>query len=303
MKYYLFVLLFTIITIINGCAASNFTKNQIYKSKQKYKCDIIIDNLYTKDNLSFSTFADGLAYFMMLSSLDILVNKMLPVLDRENISFLPIKDNITGTACFETNSSKVYADIINGVIHGNIIEKYKINGKLKGTCEVNSGKVDTYTYYVGDSEYSIDYEFKTMSHYLRNHINMYADLEENTAEYYYDNGNLHLEAKFKNGIIDGISKCYYENGNVEEELNYKNGVLDGIARYYFESGALQEERHYKNGLRNGNTERYSEKGALWATITYKDDKPVSGICGNGRKWTKAELINWENGVAVTCEYQ
>mgnify|MGYP006990130105 FL=1 len=46
----------------------------------------------------------------------------------------------------------------------------------------------------------------------------------------------------------------------------------------------------------------SEKGALWATITYKDDKPVSGICGNGRKWTKAELLNWENGVEVTCEY-
>lgn len=278
MKYYLFVLLFTIITIINGCAASDFTEKQIYKSKQEYKCDIIIDNLYTKDNFSFSTFADGLAYFMMLSSLDILVNKMLPVLDRENISFLPIKDNITGTACFETNSSKVYADIANGVIHGTIIEKYKIDGKLKGTCEVNSGKVATYTYYVGDSEYSIDYEFKTMSHYLRNHINMYADLEENTAEYYYDNGNISKEVKFK------------------------DGVLDGIARYYFESGALQEERHYKNGLRNGNAERYSEKGALWATITYKDDKPVSGICGNGRKWTKAELINWENGVAVTCEY-
>ena len=107
---------------------------------------------------------------------------------------------------------------------------------------------------------------------------MYTDLEQNTAEYYYDNGNLFLEAKFKNSIIDGI------------------------ARYYFESGALQEERHYKNGLRNGNTERYSEKGALWATITYKDDKPVSGICGNGRKWTKAELLNWENGVEVTCEY-
>ncbi len=271
MRNYLFILSFITITIINGCTYTNLTENQIYKSKQNYKCDIIIDNLYTKDNLSFSSFADELAYFMMLSSLDILVNKMLPVLDRENISFLPIKDNITGTACFETNSSKVYADITNGVIHGNIIEKYKIDGKLKGTCEVNNGKVATYTYYVGNSEYSIDYEFKTMSHYI-------TDLEQNTAEYYYDNGNLFLEAKFKNSMIDGI------------------------ARYYFESGALQEERHYKNGLRNGNTERYSEKGALWATITYKDDKPVSGICGNGRKWTKAELLNWENGVEVTCEY-
>lgn len=278
MRNYLFILSFITITIINGYTYTNLTENQIYKSKQNYKCDIIIDNLYTKDNLSFSSFADELAYFMMLSSLDILVNKMLPVLDRENISFLPIKDNITGTACFETNSSKVYADIINGVIHGNIIEKYKIDGKLKDTCEVNNGKVATYTYYVGNSEYSIDYEFKTMSHYIKNHINMYTDLEQNTAEYYYDNGNLFLEAKFKNSIIDGI------------------------ARYYFESGALQEERHYKNGLRNGNTERYSEKGALWATITYKDDKPVSGICGNGRKWTKAELLNWENGVEVTCEY-
>lgn len=278
MRNYLFILSFITITIINGCTYTNLTENQIYKSKQNYKCDIIIDNLYTKDNLSFSSFADELAYFMMLSSLDILVNKMLPVLDRENISFLPIKDNITGTACFETNSSKVYADIINGVIHGNIIENNKTNGKLTSICKVNNGKVDTYTHYASDSQYSIDYEFKTMSHYIKNHIYMYTDLEQNTAEYYYDNGNLSLEAKFKNSIIDGI------------------------ARYYFESGALQEERHYKNGLRNGNTERYSEKGALWATITYKDDKPVSGICGNGRKWTKAELLNWENGVEVTCEY-
>lgn len=277
MKYYLFVLLFTIITIINGCAASNFNKNQIYKSKQKYKCDIIIDNLYTKDNLSFSTFADS-SYYFMLSLLKLLENDIQLEFSNINIVFLPVKDNITGMACFETNSSKVYADIINGVIHGNIVENNKTNGRLTSTCEVNNGKVDTYTYYAGNSEYSINYEFNTISFYHKNHMVLYTDLEENTAEYYYDNGNISKEVKFK------------------------NGVLDGIARYYFKSGALQEERHYKNGLRNGNTERYSEKGALWATITYKDDKPVSGICGNGRKWTKAELINWENGVAVTCEY-
>nr|MDE7315791.1 hypothetical protein [Mucispirillum sp.] len=267
-----------IITIINGCAASNFTENQIYKSKQEYKCDIIIDNLYTKDNLSFSTFADGSDYFM-LSLLKLLENNIQLEFSNIDILFLPVKDNITGTACFETNSSKVYADIINGVIHGNIVENNKTNGRLTSTCEVNNGKVDTYTHYVGDNQYSIDYEFKTISFYHKNHMVLYTDLEENTAEYYYDNGNISKEVKFK------------------------DGVLDGIARYYFESGALQEERHYKNGIRNGNAERYSEKGALWATITYKNDKPVSGICGNGRKWTKAELINWENGVAVTCEYQ
>ena len=75
---------------------------------------------------------------------------------------------------------------------------------------------------------------------IKNHINMYTDLEQNTAEYYYDNGNLFLEAKFKNSIIDGI------------------------ARYYFESGALQEERHYKNGLRNGNLQFLVESATISA---------------------------------------
>ncbi len=277
MRNYLFILSFITITIINGCTYTNLNENQIYKSKQEYKCSIIIDNLYTKDNLSFSTFADG-SYYLMLSLLSLLENDIQLEFSNIDILLLPVKDNITGTACFETNSSKVYADIINGVIHGNIIENNKTNGKLTSICKVNNGKVDTYTHYASDSQYSIDYEFKTISFYHKNHIVLYADFEENTAEYYYDNGNMSKEIKFK------------------------NSVLDGIARYYFKSGALQEERHYKNGLRNGNTERYSEKGALWATITYKDDKPVSGICGNGRKWTKAELLNWENGVEVTCEY-
>ena len=46
MRNYLFILSFITITIINGCTYTNLTENQIYKSKQNYKCDIIIETAY-----------------------------------------------------------------------------------------------------------------------------------------------------------------------------------------------------------------------------------------------------------------
>ena len=45
MRNYLFILSFITITIINGCTYTNLTENQIYKSKQNYKCDIKMLNV------------------------------------------------------------------------------------------------------------------------------------------------------------------------------------------------------------------------------------------------------------------
>lgn len=33
----------------------------------------------------------------------------------------------------------------------------------------------------------------------------------------------------------------------------------------------------------------------------KNNKAVSGICANGKKWNNAELSNWENGLEVSCD--
>jgi len=37
-------------------------------------------------------------------------------------------------------------------------------------------------------------------------------------------------------------------------------------------------------------------------ILYKNGKPISGVCEDGRTLTNAELINRENGFDVECGY-
>jgi hypothetical protein len=47
---------------------------------------------------------------------------------------------------------------------------------------------------------------------------------------------------------------------------------------------------------------YRESGELLGKVFYRDDEAVSGTCADGRAFTDAELINWENEQeAVICD--
>lgn len=285
MKKYLFICLIFINIIIQGCttATKDFFGNLEPYDNTSLKCDFFIDNLYTSDKI----YGKHMSIADKAQSLLLLMN--FPLLDNiqphyEPITFLPIKDKKTGLACFEDETTQYYADIIDGIVYGEVIEYHKKSGKIINDYFVENGKVISYQggfinpYTEMLDYYTVDYNSNIIELYNKNKLIAHIDMTKN------------------------ISKYYYSNGYLSKELTFKNKKLDGISRFYYENGALQEERHYKNGLRNGNSERYNENGALWATITYINDKPVSGICGNGRKWTNAELINWENGVEVTCAY-
>jgi len=65
----------------------------------------------------------------------------------------------------------------------------------------------------------------------------------------YSDGQLKLEANYKDGKYDGLFKIYYENGQLKEEGNFKDGELDGLLKVYYENGQLKEERNYKDGQR------------------------------------------------------
>lgn len=284
MKKHLFIF-FIIIIILQGCVTTtnDFYGNLNYYDNTSYKCEIFIDNLYTYDKINdeYTSIMDKALFLRSVINFPLLVDTQ-PYY--KPIIFLPIKDKKTGLACFEDNTTVYYADILDGIVHGEIVEYNKKSRKMITQYFVDNGKV---TYYQGGyinihsnvlDFYTVDYNSNIIKIYNKNRLIAYFDMTKNISKYYYDNGNL------------------------SKELTFKNQNLDGIARFYYENGALQEERHYKNGLRNGNSERYNENGALWATIKYIDDEPVHGICGNGRKWTKAELINWANGIEVTCAY-
>ena len=116
----------------------------------------------------------------------------------------------------------------------------------------------------------------------------------------YIAGFLFTEIPYKNGKAEGIGKTYYESGALKYEIPFKNDKAEGIEKWYYESGALMEETPFKNDIKEGIGKSYKEDGRLFFTLTYQNDKVISGKCANGRKWTNAEINNFEKGLYVNC---
>ena len=94
---------------------------------------------------------------------------------------------------------------------------------------------------------------------------------------------------------------YYQSGVLKQTATYKNGNRDGISKNYLENGALKQETSYKNGKRDGVMIIYNSNGSLWSTIQYQNGMPISGKCSGGKKWTNAQLNNWNKGLSVSCD--
>lgn len=120
----------------------------------------------------------------------------------------------------------------------------------------------------------------------------------------FDNNGLPNYEFLKNNKIDLTSKAYDENGNIL--LNYT--TINGAGSYtsYKENSAMEIYRPIKNYQYHGKTEVYSESGRLWATLNYRNGNIISAECANdrknGKKWTKAEISNWNKGLEVSCNY-
>lgn len=73
---------------------------------------------------------------------------------------------------------------------------------------------------------------------------------------FYPNGQLELDAQFKNGERHGVSTYYYPNGVLRGEQFYAKGKLHGIQRMFFQEGTLDNVRHYEYGVEVDSTNYY-----------------------------------------------
>ena len=120
---------------------------------------------------------------------------------------------------------------------------------------------------------------------------------------YYESGALWSEANYKDWYKpEGLYKVYYESGALKSEANYKDGNREGLEKWYYESGALESEVNYKDGKREGLAISYLENGRVFAELYYSNNNLINAKCANGRKWTNAEISNWEKGLKVSCGY-
>ena len=95
-----------------------------------------------------------------------------------------------------------------------------------------------------------------------------TDIREGLSISYHPNGNLAVEAPYKNGKLDGVFKSYYENGKLWQTIGYRDGLEEGTSTTYYENGLKKTREVYKAGILDGMSEEFNERGLVWRMIPY-----------------------------------
>ena len=215
---------------------------------------------------------------------------------------LALPSYATAEKCDYTLTDKEIEKELNNLLEGGIYKDTTASGVfcvaledlIKLQFKLKDGKIN------GGMKIALYYEKdKPM---IETYISDYCLFSEDFYEMFND-GLPDFEV-LKNKKLDITNKVYYENGNINMNCAVKNGI--GDCNSYKENGAMDIYRPIKNYQFNGTAEVYSENGRLWATLHYNNGHLISAECindrKNGKKWTKAEISNWENGLEVSCNY-
>ena len=215
---------------------------------------------------------------------------------------LALPSYATAEKCDYTLTDKKKKKELNNLLEGGIYKDTTASGVfcvaledlIKLQFKLKDGKIN------GGMKIALYYEKdKPM---IETYISDYSLFSEDFYEMFND-GLPDFEV-LKNKKLDITNKVYYENGNINMNCAVKNGIGDCTS--YKENGAMDIYRPIKNYQFNGTAEVYSENGRLWATLHYNNGHLISAECindrKNGKKWTKAEISNWENGLEVSCNY-
>ncbi len=82
-------------------------------------------------------------------------------------------------------------------------------------------------------------------------------------------GHVSMEATFKNGVQDGLTKTFYASGKLRGTTWYENGLKEDSAKWFFEEGQLFRTTPYKRDTVDGIQIQYFRNGMLKAKIGFK----------------------------------
>ena len=118
---------------------------------------------------------------------------------------------------------------------------------------------------------------------------------------YSEEGELKIEANYKNYDLYGVWKMYYDNGNLAWEVNYLDGYKNGDYKQFYENGQLKLEGTIKKEKKNGEEKRYSEDGYLEWKGYYNNDRFDKTWTLYDSSKNKINKIKFKNGVAVNSD--
>ncbi|MFO7658486.1 MAG: TonB family protein [Bacteroidales bacterium] len=104
------------------------------------------------------------------------------------------------------------------------------------------------------------------------------DIRVGEFNYWYENGQKHIQCNFNEDILDGYYREWYKNGKLKNEKFFKNSLIEGIESDWDENGLLTKSTMYKNGLKHGSFITYYPNGQLLRKDIYENDKLQKGKC-------------------------
>lgn len=91
----------------------------------------------------------------------------------------------------------------------------------------------------------------------------------------WPNGNVKEQGTRVDGKKEGVWKTWYESGQPHKTAEYKNGELHGTMKSYYPSGKLFELEEYKDGKLHGRRAEFYKNGRARFDWKFADGKPVA----------------------------
>ncbi len=99
---------------------------------------------------------------------------------------------------------------------------------------------------------------------------------------WYDDGGLHVEATWRDGVLDGPFVEYHRGGRRARQGEYRDGEKQGTWRVWFESGVLEEEAGFERGRLQGRFASFWPSGRKRAEGRFCLDIQ----CGRWTSWSE-----------------
>jgi hypothetical protein len=107
-------------------------------------------------------------------------------------------------------------------------------------------------------------------------------VKEGISKTYYASGKLRGTLWYENGLREDSAKWYFEEGQLFRVTPYKRDTIDGIQKQFFRNGKLKATIGYKKGFRTFEFAEFDMEGRTVGgypelVITTKDDYNAHGI--------------------------
>lgn len=121
--------------------------------------------------------------------------------------------------------------------------------------------------------------------------NWSADQLQDSAVYFYSNGEVEKTGRYENALYEGTWKFFFENGQLKRMGTYQEGLPHGEWVFYHEDGTLFQEGFFEEGVESGLWRFYDDKGRPTYEGHYKNGERTGQWyffkkSGKRKKWKR-----------------